>query len=101
MFCHNCGKKNNDGVNFCAGCGKPLNEGHANMQQNYTPTDNVDAWGGFAMFFLCIISFAIPLAGWIVGYINKKHPARSGQAGTLITIAWISFIIDLIIVLGD
>ena len=57
----------------------------------FVPRNIVKAWGGGMMTFLCIISFFVPIVGWIMGGINLKHPARNGQAIALIAIGTFGF----------
>lgn len=40
---------------------------------------------------LVILSFLVPIVGWIVGGTNLKYPARKSQAGLLTGVATVAF----------
>jgi hypothetical protein len=44
VFCHNCGHRNPDGVNFCSSCGSPLQvEGEEAVTVTLRPSDEPEA----------------------------------------------------------
>ncbi len=42
VFCHNCGHRNPEGVNFCSSCGNPLLADGEDATINQHPTDEAD-----------------------------------------------------------
>lgn len=52
----------------------------------------VEKWDSGTMVGLCILAFLIPIAGWIIGGMNLKHPERNGQAIILIVLGIASFV---------
>lgn len=49
-------------------------------------------WSIITIFLFAILSFFIPLFGWITGSINKPRTTRHGQAITLIVFAWLGYL---------
>ena len=43
MFCHNCGHKNPEGVNFCSSCGHPLLADGDDATITLLPTDDLES----------------------------------------------------------
>jgi pSer/pThr/pTyr-binding forkhead associated (FHA) protein len=44
VFCHNCGHRNPDGVNFCSSCGSPLQaDGEEAVTVTLRPSDELEA----------------------------------------------------------
>lgn len=54
-----------------------------------------EKWETGSMIGLSILAFLIPIAGWIIGGINLKHPERNGQAIWLIVLGVLGFGISI------
>lgn len=85
-FCRNCGKQMDDSFAVCPYCGTRAGES-APSAQNYVP-DEVSV--GF-----CIVSFLVPLFGWIYwACVASKTPKRGRACGIA---AFVSFGLDIVL----
>ena len=51
-----------------------------------------ERWSFPMMLVLGVLSFIIPIAGWIIGGLNLRYPARVNQSWLLIVLGIISFV---------
>lgn len=73
-FCRNCGKQVDDNMTVCPYCGTNMATGAPAASANTQP-DEVSVG-------LCIVSFLIPLFGWIYwAVVNSKTPKRGRACG--------------------
>ena len=95
MFCRNCGKELSDKAVACIGCGMNPHEGNAHCPACGVATkDNqivctacgsslkgssTDGWSTGPYIGLLVLSFIIPLVGWIYGGIQIKNAAEGSQ----------------------
>ena len=94
MFCRSCGKKLSDKAVACIGCGMNPREGNTNCPACGVATKDkqvictacggslqggsADAWTRGQIVGLLILSYCIPLFGWIYGGIHA-HKATKGS----------------------
>ena len=56
-----------------------------------------EKWSMPVMIGLGVLSVLVPIAGWIIGGLNVRYPARNHQAWLLIGLGVVSFILALIV----
>ncbi len=95
MFCRNCGKKLSDKAVACIGCGMnpkggnvhcPLCGAETKAQQiictqcgGSLKGTSSDEWSTGVYIGLLVLSFVIPLFGWIYGGIQVKQSAEGSK----------------------
>jgi len=91
MFCKNCGRQIPDNSQHCQYCGQSTSN-YSYSPSGYTPRQQVDdqpSWG------LNILSFLIPLAGWIIYFAIRANKPERARACAIA--AWIGFAVNLVI----
>lgn len=94
MYCSKCGKQIVDGARFCTHCGASANAPSSGNRDNGRGAKL--AWGSGQIIGLTCLAFICPLAGWIIGGLNLKYPARKSQAMQLILTGVGGFIVHVI-----
>lgn len=108
-FCLNCGKEISGTDKFCPNCGAALESASSSVNNRTSSvadssvrygSDNVSSYNQnvSANIWLCILSFLIPIVGWIL-YFSKKSENRN-VAKTYAIWAWIGFAINLAIIVA-
>lgn len=86
MYCQNCGKEVNDNAVVCVHCGCVVNREALNKSLEEDKTS----------VGLAILSFLIPLFGWIYGGVRYKEYPKSSkvyiECGLISFIIWLIFI---------
>jgi len=118
MFCRNCGKELADHAIACIGCGMNPKEGNHNCPNCGEKTEekqiictacggslaleNSSGWSTGAYIGLLLLSFILPIFGWIYGGIkaNKAAPdsKRKQQAKHYIYAGIAAVVLNLMIV---
>ena len=107
MLCPSCQRSIPDNSPFCPVCGHRVSRSvpptaPAPSESCATPSaapssstsshgPDRPAFSGGGMTGLVILSFLVPIVGWIVGGTNLKYPARKSQAGLLTGVATVAF----------
>jgi hypothetical protein len=91
MTCPDCGKSYSDTAAACLNCGY-------NTRTLETPKDNI---GNLDAFLLYVLSFLIPLAGFIIGaiYVSKNEADYKDVGQGCLLLALINIILGFIILL--
>lgn len=88
MKCPNCGTENPSNATFCASCGTKLPEP---VRQTSTPQASSES----CPVALKVVSFIIPLVGWVLwGAWRKEHPQKASEVALM---AWIGFAVWFVI----
>ena len=94
MFCRSCGKEIPENTAFCPYCGTPL-AAPVFPSATVSPTVKEDK----ASVGLIILSFLIPIVGWIL-YFTKKA-ATPKAAKQYCTWAWVGFAFNAIVMFAS
>ena len=89
MFCRSCGKEIPENTSFCPHCGASQ---AAPVAPSAPASANVEDKAGT---FLIIISFLIPIIGWILYFAKKGETPKAAK--TYAKWAWGGFALNLLI----